>query len=153
MKFFSLERVCEGNVHEFIDLLCYLARYERIPPPDDEARARLVRDVLSNNPKIEAFIGRYGDTPVGCVTFCFAYSTFLARPTLFIEDLFVLEEFRGKGFGRKLFEFCRSEARARECGRMEWMVLSWNEPSIRFYEKAGGKKIGWDVYRIEGEGI
>lgn len=148
-----IEKVHDGNVPDLIHLLTELASYEKIPPPDEDAQLRLCHDLLSPNPKIEAYIGKFGDVPVGCVTFFKTYSTFLAKPTFFLEDLFVLNEYRGKGFGKELFTFCRNEARARGCGRMDWMVLSWNEPSIRFYEKAGGKKIGWDFYRMEGEEI
>ena len=149
----TIERVSGNNCADFLFLLTDLARYEHVNPPDAEARIRLTRDILLYPPKFEAYIGRRGDLPVGCVSFFLTYSTFLARSTLFIEDLFVLAEYRGQGFGRELFSFCRNEARIRGCGRIDWMVLSWNEGSIRFYEKIGGKKIGWDVYRLEGEEV
>ena len=88
---------------------------------------------------------------VGFVTFFFTYSTFLARPTLYLEDLFVLEQYRGQRLGGRLFDFCRNEARIRECGRMDWMVLTWNEPSIQFYEKIGAARLEWYTYRLEGD--
>jgi len=148
---FTIERVGRQNSADFLFLLTELAQYEDIVPPDAETGSRLIRDILLYPPPFEAYIGRSDGQPVGCVSFFMTYSTFLARSTLFIEDLFVRSDYRGHGFGRALFSFCRNEARARGCGRMEWMVLSWNKPSIRFYEKVGGRKIGWDVYRLEEE--
>jgi len=147
----TIERVSGHNIADFLFLLTELAQYEHLTPPDAETRSRLTRDILLYPPHFEAYIGKRGELSVGCVSFYMTYSTFLARSTLFIEDLFVLSDHRGQGFGRELFTFCRNTARARGCARLDWMVLQWNEPSIRFYEKVGGKKIGWDVYRLEGE--
>lgn len=151
MPDFSIERVDEHTIPEFLYLIGQLARYEDLDPPDEEALLRLRKDILQVPPKFEGYIGRLGKVPVGCITFFFTYSTFLARSTLFLEDLFVLEKYRGKGYGRKLFNFCRNEARVRGCGRMDWMVLTWNEPSIQFYESIGGTRLGWYTYRLERE--
>jgi GNAT superfamily N-acetyltransferase len=150
---FSIERVSGHNINDFLFLLTDLARYEQVTPPDAETRERLTRDILLYPPHFEAFIGKLGHLSIGCLTFFLTYSTFKARTTLFIEDLYVLPGYRGKGFGKALFNYCRVTARNRGCGRVDWMVLSWNKPSIGFYEKIGGKKIGWDVYRLEGEEI
>lgn len=152
MQKLTIERVSGHNIADFLFLLTELALYEHLTPPDADTRLRLTRDILMYPPPFEAYIGKCGNRSVGCVTFFLTYSTFIARPTLFIEDLFVLSDFRGQGFGRALFSFCKNIAMVRGCGRMDWMVLSWNEPSIRFYEKVGGKRIGWDVYRLEGTG-
>lgn len=150
MPEFSLDRVTEKTVPDFVYLLEQLALYEQLDPPDEGARSRLTAEILQDHPKVEGYIGRLGDNPVGFVTFCFTYSTFLARPTLYLEDIFVLEEYRKRGFGTRLFTFCRNEARARGCGRMDWMVLTWNTPSIQFYEKIGATRLGWYTYRLEG---
>ena len=83
-------------------------------------------------------LGKTGDTAVGYMTFYFTYSTFLAQPTLFLEDIFVREEYRGQGLAEANAGFVRKVARDRGCGRMEWMVLDWNLPAIRFYEKNRG---------------
>jgi Acetyltransferases len=151
MHEFTIERVTEKTFPEFLDLLGRLAVYEKIDPPDECARLRLREDIRQDSPKFEGYIGRLGDEPVGFVTFFFMYSTFIARPTLYLEDIFVLEECRGRGFGKRLFDFCVNEARIRGCGRMEWMVLTWNEPSIRFYERIGASRLGWYTYRLERE--
>jgi GNAT superfamily N-acetyltransferase len=149
MSEFTIERVSATTIHELFYLLEQLAAYEHLNPLDEEAKTRLTQDILQEHPKIEAYIGRYEEKPIGCITFFFTYSTFIAKSTLFLEDLFVLEEYRGHGFGKKLFEFSRSEAKNRGCGRMDWMVLTWNEPSIRFYEQIGGTRLGWYTYRLE----
>jgi len=149
MSNFSIEQVTRDTFPDFFSLLCELARYEHLTPPDEEARSRLLKDLFSTPPKYEAYIGWNDDKPVGFATFFFTYSTFLARPTLFLEDIFVLESYRGHGYGRQLFNYCLNEARTRRCGRMDWMVLTWNEPSIRFYETIGGSRLGWYTYRLE----
>jgi GNAT superfamily N-acetyltransferase len=149
MPEFAIERVTKKTVPDFLYLLGELARYEQLDPPDEGARVRLVADTLQDPPKVEAYLGRLGDDPAGFVTFCFTYSTFLARPTLYLEDIFVLEPYRNRGLGTRLFSFCRNEALARGCGRMDWLVLAWNQPSMDFYEKAGARPSGWRSYRLE----
>jgi GNAT superfamily N-acetyltransferase len=145
---FTIERVDRENFPEFLLLLVQLADYEHLSPPDTEARSRLLADILQNPPKYEAYIGWFDDEPVGVVTFYFTYSTFLARPILFLEDLFVPGQYRKRGFGKRLFDFCRNEARVRGCGCMDWMVLTWNEPSVQFYERIGATRRDWYTYRL-----
>ncbi|MBN1166005.1 MAG: GNAT family N-acetyltransferase [Methanospirillaceae archaeon] len=149
----TITRVDNETFSSFITLLCQLARYEDLPPPDMDARKRLHNDILGSNPKCEAYIGWFLKEPIGYVTFFLTYSTFLALPTLYLEDIFVLEQYRGRGFGTSLFDFCRNEADLRGCGRMDWMVLTWNMPSIQFYEKSGATRLGWYPYRLEGEAL
>jgi GNAT superfamily N-acetyltransferase len=76
------------------------------------------------------------------------YSSFLALPTLYIEDLFVLEKYRRMGFGQQLFNLCVRQAKEHGCSRMEWNVLTWNKPAIRFYEKNKAKRLDWYFYRM-----
>ncbi len=144
----TIERVSGHNIGDFLSLLVELALYEELPPPDIEARSRLARDILVYPPRFEAYIGTWKNQPVCCLSFFQTYSTFLAQPTLFIEDLFVLYDYRRNGFGKALFSFCQNEAMNRGCARMEWMVLSWNQTAIRFYEAMGAKKTDWDMYRL-----
>ena len=96
---FTIERVADRTFPEFLDLLEALACYEHLNPPDDAARSRLKSDLLQDHPKYEAYLGRLGDVAVGFVTFFFTYSTFLARPTFYLADLFVLEQYRGQDLG------------------------------------------------------
>ena len=148
MAEFSIERVQEDTFPDFLFLLEKLAEYEHLDPPDAEARVRLKEDAFRPHPAYEGYLARLGTDPIGFVTFFFTYSTFLARPTLFLEDLFILAPFRGRGYGKQLFSFCRNEAKIRGCGRMDWMVLTWNKPSIQFYEEIGAERSGWHSYRL-----
>ena len=141
-------QVAEHNVDDLLRMLGELAAYERMTGPDEAGRRRLREDVLGANPRFEAYLAMADGQAVGYFTFYEAYSTFLALPTLFLEDIFVVETHRRHGVGQQLFDFCVSIARERGCGRMEWQVLDWNEPAIRFYEKNHARLLdpwGWWV--------
>ena len=91
---------------------------------------------------------------VGYALYFYTYSSFLARKTLYLEDIFVLESHRGKGIGRDLFVRCVNEAKKNDCGRMEWAVLTWNKNAIEFYEKLGAKRMDeWYTYRLTKDSI
>ena len=143
-----IEPVTPANFPDLLQLITGLAEYEHLDPPYDTARERLFTDAFSDPPRYEAFLAIADGVPAGYMTFYHTYSSFLARPSLYLEDIFVREEFRHRGIGRELFSFCRDIARERGCGRMDWQVLTWNDPAIRFYEKAGGKRLEWYSYRI-----
>ena len=143
-----IEPVTPENFSGLLQLIAGLAEYEHLDPPDEAARERLYADAFSDPPRYEAYLAIADGVPAGYVTFYFTYSTFLARPTLYLEDIFVLEAFRHRGIGRELFRFCRDIAKERGCGRMDWQVLTWNETAIRFYENEGGKRLEWYAYRI-----
>jgi GNAT superfamily N-acetyltransferase len=143
----------ERSVEDLIHLIVELAKFERLAPPDDTAIRRLREHALAESPQFEAFIAYLDEMPVGYITYYFTYSTFLAKPTLFLEDIFVLEQGRKQGVGKALFHFCAQEARRRGCGRMEWSVLAWNEGAISFYEGMGGKRLDWYFYRLDEEGL
>ena len=137
-----------GNAERYAGLVEALANFERLEPPNQEARARLIRDATSDEPPFRAFLAMIDDEAVGYVTYFFTYSTFLARRTLFLEDIFVLEQHRGKGIGTSLFRHCVDEARKEGCGRMEWTALDWNEPAHRFYEGHGARRLDWYMFRL-----
>jgi len=126
-----------------------LADYERLPPPDKAAQDRLIRDMFSTPPRIQAFLGEYEGVAAG-YTFVFeTYSSFLAFPTLYLEDLFVLPAYRKRKVGYALFLAMVAEAHRRGCGRMEWSVLDWNTPAIDFYKRFGATHLKeWHVYRL-----
>ena len=91
----------------------------------------------------------FGKFTVGYAIVFETYSSFLALPTLYLEDIFVLSEYRRHGIGLKLFRYCCAEARRRGCGRMEWVVLDWNKSAIRFYNRLGAKRMKeWQLYRL-----
>ncbi len=137
----------------FTDLVRSLAEYERLPPPGDEQLRRIREHAFGRRKLFELLIAYSGKEAIGYTVFFMTYSTFLAKPTLFIEDIFVREEYRRSGAGSSLFLKLIGIARRRKCGRVEWMVLSWNNLAIDFYERLGGKMLeGWQPFRlIEGD--
>jgi GNAT superfamily N-acetyltransferase len=135
---------------EFVELLNALADYERLPRPDDAAVERLRRDALGSEPRFEAALAiNSKGKAVGYATWFYTYSTFLARPTMYLEDLFVRDEARESGAGSALFEHVRALGAQRGCGRMEWQVLDWNTLAREFYNRRQATWLkDWLVYRI-----
>lgn len=132
-----------------LDLISALAAYEKLPPPDAAAQARLIRDIFGEQPRIEAFLAFCDTRPAGYALVLETYSSFLAMPTLYLEDIFVLPEFRGMKVGSALFRAMAGEARDRGCGRMEWVVLDWNVSAQKFYEHYGAKPLSdWITMRL-----
>jgi len=102
----------------------------------------------------EVLIGYEGEVPVGFALFFHNFSTFLGKPGIYLEDLFVLEEYRGKAYGTKLLAYLAALAVERKCGRLEWAVLDWNEPSIEFYKSLGARMMDeWIVNRMSDENL
>ncbi|MBI2659530.1 GNAT family N-acetyltransferase [Candidatus Woesearchaeota archaeon] len=145
---FVIEKLSAKNFDEFVSLIRRLADYERLEPPNKEAVRRLKNDGLSKNPKYEAYLGKISNNYVTYIMFFMGYSSFLAKPTLFWEDLFVLKDYRGKGIGQSMFNFCIKKAKERKCGRIDGCILDWNKPSIEFFEKNNAKRLNWLYYRI-----
>ena len=132
-----------------LELVRSLADYERLPPPDAAACERLVRDGFGPRPRFDCWIAELEGDAVGYAIAFETYSTFLALPTLYLEDLFVLPERRGIGVGKALFLAIAADARRRGCGRMEWAVLTWNEPAIGFYDRLGARRLDdWATFRL-----
>lgn len=129
-----------------------LAEYERLAHEVRATQAALRRHGFGPRPYFETLICSRGPTPVGFALYFFTYSTFMARPSLYLEDLFVRPEERGRGAGRALLRELARIAMRRGCGRMEWTVLDWNAPSIGFYERLGAElKREWILTRLTGE--
>ncbi len=148
----SIVKVDGGNVDLLAQLIAGLAAYEHLEPPTQEALSRLKRDLGSKHPYLLAHLAMADGVPIGYACYYFTYSTFLARPTLFLEDIFVLDQYRRHGIGSMLLKFCIAEAQRRECGRMEWNVLDWNADAIDFYESTGARILKeWRVVRLKGE--
>jgi GNAT superfamily N-acetyltransferase len=145
-------KVDGGNADHLAQLITGLAAYEHLELPTPEALSRLKRDLGSEHPYLVAHLAMVDGTPAGYACYYFTYSTFLARPTLFLEDIYVLDQYRRHGVGSMLLEFCVAEAQKRECGRMEWNVLDWNADAINFYESTGARILKeWRVVRLKGE--
>jgi len=148
----EIEKINNDNFDEFLFLVEKLAEYEKLDPPDNNAKIRLRKDGLSDNPKYESYLAKRDGKYVGYVIYFMSYSSFLALPTLYLEDIFVLEEFRKMKIGQKLFDFSVLKAKEKNCGRIEWHVLDWNKLGISFYEKNCAKHLSnWLYYRLDKE--
>lgn len=144
----TIRRATRSDTEGFLGLLTALANFERLTPPDAEGERRIVNDLFLRH-RLGLFIATVENRQVGYALYFYSYSSFLARPTLYLEDIFVLEEHRGKGIGESLFRRCVREAISSGCGRMEWAVLTWNTKAIDFYEKIGAKRLDeWHVFRL-----
>jgi GNAT superfamily N-acetyltransferase len=143
-----------ADVPLILQLIRELADYERAPN-DVVATEEGLREVLfGDKPAAEVLIARVNEEAVGFAVYFFNFSTWLARPGLYLEDLFVKPELRGSGYGRALLVRLAQIAHERGCGRMEWAVLDWNDPAIQFYKKLGAKPMDeWTVFRLTREGI
>jgi GNAT superfamily N-acetyltransferase len=133
-------------------LIRALAEYEKLPALFDESR---LRDHLFGSPRYaDVLIAEDSGEVVGFALFFHNYSTFRGEPGIYLEDLFVKPEYRGKGHGRDLLAALARLALERGCGRLEWSVLNWNEPAIRFYQSLGAVPMDqWTVYRLSGEAL
>jgi GNAT superfamily N-acetyltransferase len=150
----SIRPLASADVPKLLDLVDALADYEHLPRPEADARARLTRDATADQPRFRALIAELSGQPVAYAIYFYTYSTFLARPTLYLEDIFVRSEARGRGVGRAIFRALAREAAANDCGRIEWQVLTWNEPAIGFYERLGARRMTeWHSYRLDAEDI
>jgi len=144
-----IRRAKKSDSLGFLSLVRALARFEHLKPPSAPAGRRMLRDLFERK-TIHLLVVESPHGLVGYVLYFFTYSSFLAKPTLYIEDLFVLEENRGEGIGRRLFLRCAKEATRRGCGRMEWSVLNWNARAIKFYERMGARRLNeWSVFRLD----
>ena len=150
----EIRAATEEDVPLILSLIKELAEYERLSH-EVVATEEVLRDSLfGERPVAEVLIGHLGDEPVGFALFFHNFSTFLGKPGIYLEDLYVRPEFRGAGIGRALLVHLARLARERGCGRLEWSVLDWNEPAIGFYKKIGASPVsGWTVYRVTGEAL
>jgi GNAT superfamily N-acetyltransferase len=150
----EVRRMEPADVPAFLGLIRALADYEHLPPPDAAAYQRLERDALADPPRFHTLLASSNGRITGYAVYFFTYSTFMAQPSLYLEDIFVLESERRNGAGRALMHKLAQEAVAAGCGRMEWHVLDWNTPSQAFYQQMGAAHIAeWQPYRVEGDAL
>ena len=142
------------DVPVILELIRDLATYERAPEEVTATEEQLIDVLFGERPAAEVLLTFEGKSPVGFAVYFYNFSTWLGRPGLYLEDLFVKPEKRGKGYGRALLVELAKIARDRGCGRMEWAVLNWNEPAIQFYRALGAKPMDeWTVFRLTPEEI
>jgi GNAT superfamily N-acetyltransferase len=140
-----------GDVPQLLRMTRALAAYEKVPHQVSASEADLREALFGPRPMAEAAIGYVDDEPAGMIVFFATFSTFVGRPGLYVEDIFVDEKWRGRGLGRELMAYAAQAAVERGCARLEWSVLNWNEPAIGFYRGLGAKPMDqWTVYRLSG---
>jgi GNAT superfamily N-acetyltransferase len=151
----AIRSATAADVPVILGLIRALADYEKLAGDVVATEELLGRSLFprdGSTPAAYCAIAEAEGTAVGFALYFFNYSTFLARPGLYLEDLFVRPEFRGRGYGKALLLHLAKLANARGCGRMEWSVLDWNQPAIEFYESLGAKRMKeWQICRLTGE--
>jgi GNAT superfamily N-acetyltransferase len=149
-----IERATDRDVPLILELIQGLAVYEKLAHEVTATEAGLRETLFGARPAADVIIAYAGDTPAGFALFFPNYSTFLGKPGLYLEDLFVRPEYRGQGLGLALMKRLAQIAVERGCGRFEWSVLDWNEPAIGFYESLGAKLMdGWSIVRVNGDAL
>jgi GNAT superfamily N-acetyltransferase len=142
------------DVPLILTLIGELAEYERLAHEVVATEDALQEWLFGEKPVAEVLIAEHGAEAVGFALFFHSFSTFLGRPGIYLEDLYVRPAFRGLGVGKAMLAYLAKLARERDCGRLEWSVLDWNEPSIRFYESLGAVAMDdWTVHRVTGEAL
>lgn len=133
-------------------LIRELAEYERLADQVVATEEDIAKTLFGQTPYAEVLLAEENGLPVGFCLYFYSYSTFIGKPGLYIEDIFVRPDYRGRNIGNALFKKTASVARERGCGRMEWSVLDWNKSAISFYTKMGAKPMNeWTVYRLTEE--
>jgi GNAT superfamily N-acetyltransferase len=142
------------DVATIFQLIQALAEYEKLSDQVTGSVEQLHDHLFGNRPCIEALLADHEGTAIGFALFFTNYSTFLTKPGLYLEDLFVRPEYRGKGVGKSILSYLARLALERDYGRLEWSVLDWNEPAIGFYQRIGATVLpDWRICRVMGDAI
>ena len=150
----QIREATEADVPVILWFIRQLAEYERLLHQAVMTEETLRESLFGSRRSAEVLLAYYEDKPVGFAVFFHNFSTFLGKPGLYLEDLFVIPEMRGKGFGKALLSRLAKIACDRNCGRFEWAVLDWNTPSIEFYKKLGAVPMDeWTIFRVTGDAL
>ncbi len=150
----SIRTATVDDVPLILDFIRGLADYEKLAHEVVATEATLRQTLFGATPAAHVVIAEVEGRPAGFALYFFNYSTFLAKPGLYLEDLFVKPEYRGAGTGKALLLHLAKIANTRGCGRMEWSVLDWNEPAIKFYETLGARRMNeWQICRLTGPAL
>jgi len=150
----SLRDATRSDIPLVLRFIRALADYERLAHEVEADEATLARHMFDEPRRAESLIAEWDGEPVGFAVWYYSFSTFLGRPSLYVEDVFVEPAIRGKGIGTAIFTHLAARALENGCGRMEWSVLDWNEPSIAFYRGLGAKaRAGWRLKQLTGEAL
>ena len=144
----------EEDAPVIFSLITELAEYEHLTHEMVASVDDIRKTLFGEHPFAETLIGENDGLPISFALFFYNFSTFLGKPGIYLEDLYVQPEHRGKGFGSKMLAHIAALAKERNCGRFEWSVLNWNTPAIRTYEKLGATPMkDWILYRLSGEAL
>lgn len=147
----TIRSASPGDIPLIMNFIRALAEYERLADEVTATEDRLREALFGARPAAECVLAFAGNEPAGFAVFFQNFSTFLAKPGIYLEDLFVKSEFRGRGIGKALLLHLAKLANQRGCGRMEWTVLDWNQPAIDFYESLGARRLKeWNICRLTG---
>ena len=150
----SIRQTTIADVPLILSFIRGLAEYERLSHAVVATEDILRASLFGPRPAAEVVIAMVDGTAAGFALFFHNFSTFIGKPGIYLEDLFVLPEMRGRGIGKALLRHLASLAVRRDCGRLEWAVLHWNEPAIGFYQSLGAVPMTeWNVYRLAGEAL
>jgi len=146
---YLIRKAKKSDSGDILRLIKELAEYEKFSPPNQEAQKRLIADAYCSKPLFNILVAENEKKIVGYTFYYFTYSTFLAKPTLYLEDIFVSKEFRNSGIGKMLFDELLKIAKSKKCGRFEFAVLDWNKNSLAFYKRYNAKIMKeWLLHRI-----
>jgi GNAT superfamily N-acetyltransferase len=144
----------QADVPVLFQLIVGLAKYENLAHEVVGSEALLETHLFGDRPYIEALLAEVDGNPAGFALFFYNYSTFLTKPGIYLEDLFVMPDYRSQGIGKALLSYLAKLAVERDCGRVEWSVLDWNEPAIGFYQRMGATVLpDWRICRVTGDAI
>ena len=151
---FEIRCAEEKDCELILQFIRRLADYEKLLHEVSATVDDVRRELFNPNPSAHALIAYEDDKPVGFALYFYNFSTFLTRRGLYLEDIFIAPDYRGKGYGKALLRFLAQKAVQEKCGRFEWVVLEWNKPAIGFYEKMGAKLMtDWRLCRLTGEAL
>ena len=150
----TIRRAGPDDADLVIRFIHALAEYEKLAGPDPDGEGRIRDYGWGEKPLFECLLAYESDQPIGFALYFYQFSTFAARPTLYLEDLFVYPDRRGRGHGKALLVALAREAVDRGCGRMDWMVLDWNEQALVFYRALGAEVLeAWELCRLSGRAL
>lgn len=148
----QLRLATQADVPQILQFIQALAEYEKLSSEVVADEAKLQQTLFGDKAFAEVVLADYQGQPAGFALFFHNYSTFLAKPGIYLEDLFVDPALRGKGIGKALITYLATLAVARDCGRLEWSVLDWNQPAIDFYQSLGAVMLhDWRINRVTGD--
>ena len=150
----TIREATEEDAATILSLIKDLAEYEKLSHEVEATEADIRQSLFGDRPVAEALIGELDGVAISFALFFYNFSTFLGKPGIYLEDLYVKPDYRSNGFGRKMLAHIARLAKERNCGRFEWSVLDWNKPAIRTYDRLNARPMKeWILYRLTGEAL